>query len=100
MPTYPWIEIPLALVAVVGPLLVVVLRLFCTKKTTHKDGSVDQRSWGIGVRMIQLIGVLRLIPIVALMTLEGKRNQETGGALIGVALGYMLSGIEKAVPKN
>ena len=97
MPTYPWIEIPLALVAVVGPLLVVVLRLFCTKKTTHKDGSVDQRSWGIGVRMI---GVLRLIPIVALMTLEGKRNQETGGALIGVALGYTLSGIEKAVPKN
>jgi len=50
--------------------------------------------------MIQLIGVLRLIPIVALMTLEGKLNQETGGALIGVALGYTLSGIEKAVPKN
>ncbi len=99
MPTHPWIEIPLIAIALIGPLLVVILRLLCKNKTVFKDGRVEERSWGIGVRMIQLVGVLILVPIIALLMFEGKINPETGSALLGVALGYTLSGIEKAVPK-
>jgi hypothetical protein len=66
---------------------VVVLRLFCKQKTTHPDNRVEESSWGIGVRMIQLIGVLLLVPIIGVLMVEGTIHSETGSALLGVALG-------------
>ena len=103
MPRYPWIEFPLCFIAVVGPLVVVCCRL-CTKKTTMKhDGTatvVQERAWGIGVRMIQLTTVLVLVPVIAILRLEDANSGVGVGTLLGAIVGYALGGIMNPVPKT
>ena len=71
-----------------------------TEENGKKTSKGDLTPTGIGVRVIQLIGLFLLMPLVGILTLEGKLASETAGALIGVAIGYSLSGIEKAVPSK
>lgn len=100
MPKYPWIEIPLCALAIIGPLAVIVCRL-CARRTIKKpDASVEVRPFGIGVRMIQLIAVLILVPTVAILGFEGILNGEATGTLMGAIVGYALGGITAAVPKR
>ena len=55
---------------------------------------------GVGARFIQLIALLVILPLVGILALEGKLSGETAGSLLGVAIGYTLSGIERAVPSR
>jgi hypothetical protein len=93
MPKYPWIEIPLCSLAVAGALLVVVGRLFVKTKTTDKEGKIREGARGIGARMLQLIALLVLIPVIAVLALEGTLSMELTGTLLGGIAGYALSGI-------
>jgi hypothetical protein len=63
-------------------------------------GKDDQSPAGIGVRVIQLISLLVLVPLIGVLCLEGRLSGETTGALLGVAIGYTLSGLEKPVPRS
>jgi hypothetical protein len=55
---------------------------------------------GIGVRMIQLIALLVLIPIIAVLAIEGYLSGEGTGTLFGAIVGYALGGITAPVPKE
>jgi hypothetical protein len=99
MPTYPWIEFPLCGLTVVGPVLVIYCRLK-VKRIVNRNGTTEERPWGIGVRMIQLIAVLILAPLIAILALEGKLSGEGTGTLLGAVVGYALGGIAGPVPKE
>lgn len=100
MPRHPWIEFPLCLLAIAGPLIVILCRFLIKKETVQKDGAVEKRSWGIGVRVIQLIAVLILVPAVSILGLEGVLSGEGTGTLLGAVVGYALGGITSPVPKR
>jgi hypothetical protein len=87
------IEVGLLVVMAVGPGVVLWGRF---RRRTKDDTSPS----GLGARVLQLIGLLLLLPLIGILTLEGKLEGSTAGALLGVAAGYSLSGIEKAVPRN
>jgi hypothetical protein len=93
MPKYPWIQIPLCVLVVVGPLMVVYARLFKPVKTTDKEGKIREGPRGIGARMLQLIAMLVLPPLIVLLALEGTLSMELTGTLLGGIAGYALSGI-------
>jgi len=42
----------------------------------------DKSPKGIGVRFIQLVAVLVILPLIGILTLEGKLTGEVAGALI------------------
>ncbi len=96
-------EFPLLMLAVVGPIIVLLCRLsrYCgTVQTKYKDGRVTEKPKGIGVRMIQLIAVLILVPVIAVLALEGSLTGEGVGTLLGAVVGYALGGITASVPKK
>jgi hypothetical protein len=93
MPVERVAELGLVVVMLAGPSWVLWGRF----RSRPKD---DTSPKGIGVRIIQLLGILLLVPLIGILALEGKLNGDTTGALLGVAIGYTLSGIEKAVPSN
>jgi len=94
-PKIPWVEIPLCALAVFGPLVVVTARLCVKLKTTDKDGTVKEAPRGIGSRMIQLISLLVIVPVVALLALEGSITQELTGTLLGSIIGYTLGSLTR-----
>ena len=94
------IEGSLCVVAIVGPLLVISARLYLKKRITKPDGTVEERAWGIGVRMIQLIAILLLIPVIVILGLEEVLSKEGIGTLLGTIVGYALGGIVNPVPKE
>ncbi len=83
-----WIEWGLAVLMLVGPLYVLYGRFH------------SQPTMGVGARMIQLVALLLLVPLIGILALEGKLGGDTTSGLLGVAIGYTLSGVEKAVPSN
>jgi hypothetical protein len=100
---YPWIEYPLIVLAVLGPLLVMTLRFVVKKEETKTDGgivTVVKRPLGIGVREIQLIALLILVPAIAILSFECKLSGEGTGTLLGAIVGYVLSGITSPVPRG
>ena len=54
---------------------------------------------GIGVRVIQFLTVVFLLPIILILALEGVLEGETVATLLGAIVGYVLSGIGKDEPK-
>lgn len=48
---------------------------------------------GIGVRVIQLLAVVLLIPSLVVLSLAGSLNGEATASLLGAVVGYVLSGI-------
>lgn len=99
MPKYPWIEFPLLVLAIVGPLLVVWFRLKIICETTE-NGKSTKKPKGIGVRMIQLIALLVLVPAIVILALECRLTGEGTGTILGAIVGYALGGITAAVPKR
>lgn len=100
MMKHPWIEVPLLALAVLGTIIVLVCRLTIKVTTTDKDGKSEVGPRGIGVRMIQLIAVLILVPVIAILAIEGYLTGEGAGTIMGAIVGYALGGITAAVPKT
>ncbi len=50
---------------------------------------------GIGVRFVQYLGLVLLVPIIAILSLEGRISQEMTGAIAAAAVGGVLAGIGK-----
>lgn len=50
---------------------------------------------GIGLRIIQFLALVLVIPAIVILSLEEKLSNETTGALLGTVLGFVLSGIGK-----
>jgi hypothetical protein len=94
MPKQPWIEFPLCFLAIVGPLSIIGARLMM-KLTTEKDGVVKKAPRGIGSRVIQLISLVLIVPIVALLALEGTISMELTGTLLGSIIGYTLGSLTR-----
>jgi len=53
---------------------------------------------GIGVRVIQFLSVVLVIPVIFILALEKVLSSETVGTLLGAVVGYVLSGIGKDEP--
>jgi hypothetical protein len=95
MPKQPLIELPLVGLAVLGPLVVIVARLFVKQKTTDKDGNAKEAPKGIGANMIQLISLLLLVPLIAILAFEGSVSLEITGTLFGSIVGFTLGNFGK-----
>jgi len=76
-----WIELAAAVI-MIGGLIGVFVNRWQTKK-------------GIGVRIIQFLAVLLVVPAVLVLALERLLTSETVGTLLGAIVGYILSGIGK-----
>ena len=50
---------------------------------------------GIGLRFIQYIGLTVMLPIIAILSLEGRISQEMTGAIAAAAVGGVLAGFGK-----
>ena len=50
---------------------------------------------GIGLRFIQYLGLTVLVPIIVILSLEGRISQEMTGAIAAAAVGAVLAGIGK-----
>lgn len=48
---------------------------------------------GIGLRFIQYLGLTVLVPIIAILALEGRISQEMTGAIAAAAVGGVLAGL-------
>ncbi len=48
---------------------------------------------GIGLRFIQYLGLTVLVPIIVILSLEGRISQEMTGAIAAAAVGAVLAGI-------
>jgi predicted transporter len=61
-------------------------------------GIFIERIWrnrGIDVRVIQFLTIVLIIPVILILALEDILNGQTTAALIGIVIGYILSGIGK-----
>jgi hypothetical protein len=84
MTAHFWLETILLLSGLIATLLV------------FKERLASQR--GTGVRTIQLLVAVNILPLIGLLALEGKVTSESVGTLLGVVSGYTLAGILKPVP--
>lgn len=50
---------------------------------------------GIGLRFIQYLGLIVLLPLIGVLSLEGRISQEITGAIAAAAVGAVLAGIGK-----
>lgn len=50
---------------------------------------------GIGLRFIQYLGLTVLVPIIVILSLEGRISPEMTGAIAALAVGAVLAGIGK-----
>lgn len=50
---------------------------------------------GIGLRFIQYLGLTVLLPIIVILSLEGRISQEMTGAIAAAGVGAVLAGIGK-----
>lgn len=81
MPNYYWIEAPLLAAAILGSTLAFVERI--------KSGR------GLGLRSIQVLAVLNLIPAIVVLALEAKMSTEVG-TIFGALAGFCLGGLRDA----
>jgi hypothetical protein len=47
----------------------------------------------LGARVIQFIGVVMVLPVILILSLQGILKPDAVGTLIGPLVGYLLSGI-------
>ena len=92
----PYIEIPLLLIPLVCCPLILYMRL---KYERASNGKVIKPR-GIGVRLIQLIAVVVVIPIAAILSIECKLTSEGTAVLFGAIVGFALSGVTEVVPSR
>lgn len=78
------VEVAAAVVMVVG-LVGVLFERYSSKR-------------GIGVRVIQFLAIVLLVPTILILALEDVLSSETVATLLGAAIGYVLSGIGKDEP--
>ena len=78
------LELGAGIAMIIGTIGVLVLRF--------KDGK------GIGVRIIQFLAVILLIPTIFILSLENILNTQTVSALLGAMIGYILSNLGKDEP--
>ena len=55
---------------------------------------------GIGVRVIQLLSIIFLIPAIIFLSIDRVITGETVGTLIGAIIGYILSGLNRDEKKT
>lgn len=68
----------------VGIMAMGILALFINRWHLNK---------GIGARIIRFTGVLLVVPLIGILSLEGVLEAQTTGTVFGALLGYLLSGI-------
>lgn len=76
-----WLEVVAALIMIGG-----TIGIFVDRWRTKR---------GIGVRVIQFLAVVMLLPIVFILALRGILSDASVGTLLGAVAGYILSGIGK-----
>jgi hypothetical protein len=55
---------------------------------------------GIGLRFIQYLGLTVLVPIIVILSLEGRISPEMTGAIAAAAVGAVLAGIGAGIGKD
>jgi len=93
MPKCPWVEFPLVLLMLGAPGIILWKRM----SNRPKD---DTSPRGLGVRLIQTIALMLVIPAVIILALEDKLSNEGVGTILGVIVGYSLGGVLKGVPSK
>jgi hypothetical protein len=87
------IEIALCLLLVGASGAIIYARLFVRHKFSRQDGSISEIPKGIGSRLIQLVSIFVIIPVVALLALEGCLSSDLTGTLLGSIIGYTLGSL-------
>lgn len=59
-----------------------------------------RRQKGISLRAIQFLAVCLVVPALLILALEGKVSMEATAIILGVVIGYTLSGIGKDEPSS
>jgi F0F1-type ATP synthase assembly protein I len=80
-----WMRIAVEIVActvMVGGMIGVLVERYRSKR-------------GTGVRAIQFLGLTLVLPIILILSLEDVLSGQTTATLVGVVVGYILSGIGK-----
>jgi hypothetical protein len=75
-----WMDMLLILVALAGIVLAFIHRI--------------KTRMGFGLRFIQVLAVVTLVPFVAILGLEGKISAEVG-TLLGTVAGFCLGGLKE-----
>ncbi|MFG1230141.1 hypothetical protein [Xanthobacter wiegelii] len=76
-----WIEVILAATVPVGISLIMIHRI--------------KREMGLGVRSIQFLAIVVLLPMIFILALEGILAGSAVGALFGALIGYLFTNIGK-----
>jgi len=92
----PWLELAILLVPVVCCPLILYMRLRYGRTSENKT----IKPKGLGVRLIQLVAVLVIIPIAGVLSLEDKLTAEGAGILFGAMAGFALAGVRDPVPRQ
>ena len=50
---------------------------------------------GIGLRFIQYLGLVVILPVIVILSLEHRLSKDATGTIIGAAVGYVLARIGK-----
>jgi len=78
-----WIQIIFAIIPIIGILL------------AFKHRSLGDKPKGIGIRFIQLVSVILLVPVILILAMQGIIEKQLLGGLLGTVIGYTLSGLAK-----
>lgn len=92
----PLLEVAILLVPLVCCPLILYMRLKYERTAENKI----VKPKGIGVRLIQLMAVLVIIPIAGVLSLEDKLTPEGAGILFGAMAGFALAGVRDPVPRQ
>lgn len=80
-----WIEVPLLAFLLVAPMYTLWKRLNLKKS--------DGNPMGFGYRAISLVALLVLVPVIALLAIEGVLPKDALVSLLGTIVGYSLSSL-------
>jgi hypothetical protein len=79
MTTKEWLEIAVALTMPIGFALIILHRI--------------KRDQGLGRRVMQLTGLILIVPTVFILAMEKVLEPQTVGTLLGALAGYLFAGI-------
>lgn len=82
-------------VTILNWIIVIALLILMLGGTTWILFERYKREKGIGVRVIQFLAIILLIPSIVILGLNGILSSDVIATLLGTIIGYLFSGINK-----
>src|SRR6266852_7456529 len=65
------------------------------KQTTSQDKTEESKFRGIGVRIIQFLAIVCIVPAIVILRLYDKISSDAVMTLLGTVIGFVLSNIKE-----